>query len=102
LVMIRRIVALVLAQIGTYGGYVTIDIGVTMVGMRFQDGWLGPEPELLYLLVGLLIAALFIWQPILEGWGCSRWREAAQRSANYSELNEVRGERPAGCSIALP
>jgi hypothetical protein len=52
--------AVVLLLIGAYVSYLTIDVGITMIRMLFEGGWLGPEPELLYLVAGLLMAALFI------------------------------------------
>jgi hypothetical protein len=58
---IRRMLAVVLWSLAGNVAYVTIRVGVVMVNLLFGDGWLGPEPELLYLVAELFVAGFFLW-----------------------------------------
>ena len=58
--MVRRIVGAVLIMLGTYVAYMGLSIAVTMTEFFFEgeEGWLGPEPEMLIPIAALLVAAL--------------------------------------------
>jgi hypothetical protein len=64
----RRIAAAGLFLLAAYVTWITIGLGIVMARSMFGNGWLGPEPELLYLLAGGLLVAVFVW------FGVRLWR----------------------------
>lgn len=64
-----RIAAIGILLLAAYVARVTLGLGIAMAGLLFGDEWLGPEPEMLYLVAGGLLVALFVWL------GVRLWRQ---------------------------
>jgi hypothetical protein len=74
--MLQRIAALSLFVGAAYVAWATLSVGAAMARSLFEDGWLGPEPELLYLVAGALLVALLLWL------GLRLWRRGSAARPN--------------------
>lgn len=55
----QRLAAIGLFLLAAYVAWVTLGLGIAMAELLVGNGWLGPEPEMLYLVAGGLLVALF-------------------------------------------
>jgi hypothetical protein len=64
-----RIAAVSLFLLAAYVARVALGLGIAMAQLLFGDGWLGPEPEVLYLVAAGLLVGLLVWL------GVRLWRQ---------------------------